>query len=317
MTIAWGELDRLVGPPKPERRPAGARFLILPASATRRPGTTPSWSPGRCSTAAVWKVRGQGRKRRRPVLIVERTENPQWLSNAYLVADEEGGKGVLIDGNDDLGPLLERAERDGIEITHILVTHPHVDHVAGLAEAREKLGGAAARRPRRDRGGARGRRSPRRSPTARSCSTGGLEIEAISTPGHAAGHLAFLVDGSDVFTADVLFKGTVGGTMAPGASGFDDLQVLGDAADGAAAGDGRPPRPPRADDDRRGARRATPSCGSGAAATETGEEQVTVWGRPATLKLWAPDYDGGNKAWVVFGDTDEEAIVGGSQVERS
>ncbi len=48
---------------------------------------------------------------------------------------------MLIDGNDDLGPLLERAERDGIEITHILVTHPHLDHVAGLAEARERLGG--------------------------------------------------------------------------------------------------------------------------------------------------------------------------------
>ena len=52
------------------------------------------------------------------------------------------------------------------------------------------------------------------------------------------------------------------------------------------------------------------------ASTETGEEQVTVWGREATLKLWAPDYDGGNKAWVVFGDSGEEAIVGGSQVER-
>ena len=49
---------------------------------------------------------------------------------------------------------------------------------------------------------------------------------------------------------------------------------------------------------------------------EPGEEECTVWGRPATLKLWAPDYDGGNKAWIVFTDTDEEAIVGGSQVER-
>jgi glyoxylase-like metal-dependent hydrolase (beta-lactamase superfamily II) len=49
----------------------------------------------------------------------------------------------------------------------------------------------------------------------------------------------------------------------------------------------------------------------------TGEEEVTVWGRPATLKLWAPDYDGGHKAWIVFGDSGEEAIVGGSQVERS
>jgi hypothetical protein len=48
----------------------------------------------------------------------------------------------------------------------------------------------------------------------------------------------------------------------------------------------------------------------------TGEEQVTVWDRPATMKLWAPDYDGGNKAWIVFGDSGEEAIVGGSQVVR-
>ena len=48
----------------------------------------------------------------------------------------------------------------------------------------------------------------------------------------------------------------------------------------------------------------------------TGEEEVTVWDRPATLKLWAPDYDGGNKAWIVFGDSGEETIVGGSQVVR-
>ena len=38
VTIAWGELDHLVGPPKPERRPAGARFLVLPDV-----GHTPMW----------------------------------------------------------------------------------------------------------------------------------------------------------------------------------------------------------------------------------------------------------------------------------
>src|SRR5262249_55410634 len=36
---------------------------------------------------------------------------------------------------------------------------------------------------------------------------------------------------------------------------------------------------------------------------------------PATLVLWAPDYDGTNKAWVRYPDG-RQAIVGGSQVER-
>jgi pimeloyl-ACP methyl ester carboxylesterase len=38
VTIAWGELDHLVGPPKPERRPANARFITLPDV-----GHTPTW----------------------------------------------------------------------------------------------------------------------------------------------------------------------------------------------------------------------------------------------------------------------------------
>jgi hypothetical protein len=45
-------------------------------------------------------------------------------------------------------------------------------------------------------------------------------------------------------------------------------------------------------------------------------DRCAVWGRDATLVLWAPDYDGGNKAWVRFDDSSEDAIVGGSQVER-
>lgn len=38
VTLAWGELDRLVAPPRPERRPGGARFLVLPGV-----GHTPTW----------------------------------------------------------------------------------------------------------------------------------------------------------------------------------------------------------------------------------------------------------------------------------
>lgn len=37
-TIAWGELDTLVKPPRPERRPPGSSFLVLPGC-----GHTPNW----------------------------------------------------------------------------------------------------------------------------------------------------------------------------------------------------------------------------------------------------------------------------------
>ena len=248
-------------------------------------------------------------------MILQRTENPQWLSNAYLVIDEPGGKGVLIDGNGVLEPLLERAEREGTEITHILLTHSHADHLEGIAEARERLHNPAlVAHPavaeeiadevtETIEGGGR-------------LSTGELEIEAIDTPGHAAGHLAYLIDGTDVITADVLFKGTVGGTKAPGASGFDDLRssVMEKLMT-------LPPEtrvhPGHREPTTIGEEwESNPFIRVWRGLDSEGDEEVRVWEQDATMKLWAPDYDGGNKAWVVFAESGEEAIVGGSQVER-
>jgi glyoxylase-like metal-dependent hydrolase (beta-lactamase superfamily II) len=247
-------------------------------------------------------------------LILERTENPTWLSNAYLVADEESGGGVLIDGNDQLGPLLDRAEADGIEITHILITHPHLDHVAGLAEAQQRLGGP----PLVAHPEAAAELEEKVDVTlgdGEILRTDGLEIEAIHTPGHAAGHLAYLINGSDVFTADVLFKGTVGGTMAPGASGIDDLRAsvmrLMELPPETRVHPGH--REPTTIGEEW---ESNPFVRVWRGLDELGEEPVTVWDREATLRLWAPDYDGGNKAWVAFADDGAEAIVGGSQVER-
>jgi glyoxylase-like metal-dependent hydrolase (beta-lactamase superfamily II) len=247
-------------------------------------------------------------------VIVERTENPQWLSNAYLVADPERGTGVLIDGNEDIDPLIDRAEADGITITHYLVTHPHADHVAGIKEARERLGNPplvahadTAAEMDEDVAVIMG--------DGDKLDANGIEIEAIYTPGHAPGHLAFLIDGTDVFTADVLFKGTVGGCAAPGAAGFEALkgsvmrlmQLPPDTR--VHPGHKEPTTIAAQESD-------NPFVRVWRGIDATSEEPVTVWDRPATLKLWAPDYDGGNKAWIVFGDSGEETIVGGSQVAK-
>ena len=73
-------------------------------------------------------------------VLIERSMHPQWLSNAYLLADEPGGKAVFIDSGAPLDPLHELVEREGLEVTHLLTTHSHSDHVAGDNELVERYG---------------------------------------------------------------------------------------------------------------------------------------------------------------------------------
>ena len=44
-------------------------------------------------------------------MIVERAEHPTWTSNAYLVADEDGGHGVLVDSNGVEAPAARPSRR--------------------------------------------------------------------------------------------------------------------------------------------------------------------------------------------------------------
>lgn len=245
-------------------------------------------------------------------MILERAEHPDWLSNAYLVADGPGGSGVLVDGNGVVRPLLERVESDDITITHVLATHHHADHVVGLAELAKRFDVPVVSHPvtagelpgvvdeQIDDGGV--------------IRSGELEIGALLTPGHVAGHLAFLVDGTDCLTADVLFKGTVGGTRAPGATGFDDLKAsvmrLLDLPPATRVHPGHR-GPTTVGDERETNAFARIWLGL----DDEGSDSCEVGGERATLVLWAPDYDGGNKAWVRF-PSGENAIVGGSQVAR-
>ena len=234
-------------------------------------------------------------------MIVERAEHPDWLSNAYLVAEGPGGHGVLVDGNGVVEPLLERVERDGITITHVLRTHGHADHVVDLPDLAARFGAPLL-----------GWGDGLEDGTV--VESGELEIRALHTPGHARDHLALLVDGTDCLTADVLFRGTVGGSAGPGGS-YDELRrsimdtlMTLPAAPRVHPGHREPTTIGEEWD-------ANPFVRVWRGLDPEGTETCRVGGREATLVLWAPDYDGGHKAWVRFADG-KDAIVGGSRVER-
>src|SRR4051812_44283740 len=72
-------------------------------------------------------------------MIVERSLDPNWLSNSYLLGDGPGGHAVLIDAGAPPGPLLAAVERTRLTVTHILLTHHHGDHVAHLDEYRRRF----------------------------------------------------------------------------------------------------------------------------------------------------------------------------------
>ncbi len=237
-----------------------------------------------------------------------------WLSNTYLVADELGSHAVMIDAGGPVEPLLRVLERMRFALTHVLLTHHHHDHVAELSQVRERWPGAEVLIHEAERdsvGGATGTMSP-----GAKILSGALEIEPIHTPGHTAGMLSLLVSGTDVFTGDTLFRRSVGGVRAPGHTTYQDLK--------SSIMDKLLKLPPQT--------RIHPGHTDPTSVADElehnpfvriwrgldpeGRRECTAFGQPATLILFAEDYDGGHKAWVRYEDGSDD-IVPGSQVDFS
>jgi len=243
-------------------------------------------------------------------MIVERSMNDSWLSNTYLVAAGPDSDAFLVDAGGPLAPLFEAAETNRLNVTHILLTHHHHDHVAELGAALERWPDAVVlSHPEERVPGTTGDLNPGDEVTI-----GGLTVKALHTPGHTAGMLALLVNG-EVFTGDTLFKRSVGGVRAPGSTSYADLKssVMDTLLQ-------LPPdtviRPGHTDPSTVGEElEGNPFVRIWRGLDEEGAEQVTALGDPATLILWGPDYDGGHKAWVRWPDGSDD-IVGGSRVER-
>jgi hydroxyacylglutathione hydrolase len=223
-------------------------------------------------------------------MLVERSLHPDWLSNAYAVADREGGTALFVDSGADLAPLVAAVERWGATPAAILRTHSHHDHVTHEHELRARYGIDVVAEP-------------------GEWEWGGLRVRGIATPGHSDDMVAYVVDEEAVFTGDTLFKDAVGGG--------DSDQVRASVLDVfMALPDGMRVLPGHTDETTVGREReSNPFVRVWLGTEPEGSERVRVGGRDATLLVWSPDYDGKGKAWVRF-DDGADAIVGGSRVER-
>src|SRR5579871_3063414 len=239
--------------------------------------------------------------------------NDDWLSNTYVVADEPGGHAVMIDAGGPVGPLLDFLRRGQLTLTHVLLTHHHHDHVAELDTVLNAHPGTPVLIHELEREHvpkATGALQP-----GSAIDSGALHIEPLHTPGHTAGMISLLIDGTDVFTGDTLFKGSVGGVRAPGHTTYADLKSS--IMDTLLA---LPPAtrihpghtdPTTVADEREHNRFVRIWRGL----DPEGAEPCTALGEPATLILLGDDYDGGHKAWVRWPDGSDD-IVPGSRVER-
>ncbi len=149
--------------------------------------------------------------------------------NCYLVGRRDTASAVVIDPGLQYPVVLDLIERQATKVERILVTHGHVDHVAGIPAVQAATGAPVAMHP-DDRAILDWERfaqmpfmPPGFAPFEIKTELPGdgelafedLRIRVLHTPGHTEGSVCFLF-GLDCFAGDTLFQRSIGRTDLPG-----------------------------------------------------------------------------------------------------
>lgn len=126
---------------------------------------------------------------------------------AYLIHDAASGQTAVIDVP-EAAPILAALQGRGWQLSDILITHHHSDHIAGVEDLRSATG-AMVLGPAAD-----AHRLPALDLALTEASTFAIGSEAarvIDVPGHTVGHIAYYFAASGLaFTGDSLMSGGCG-----------------------------------------------------------------------------------------------------------
>ncbi|MCI4370635.1 MAG: MBL fold metallo-hydrolase, partial [Thermoplasmata archaeon] len=142
-------------------------------------------------------------------MLLEQFTIGPYQNFTYLVAEREGGEGVVIDPSFGIEPVLTAIDAKGVKVRYILNTHSHKDHVAGNAEVKARTGAKVV--------------AHKVAPLQQDVSvsdgdtfdSGRLKFSVVHTPGHTKDSVLYIFEGN-VATGDTLFVGECGRTDLPG-----------------------------------------------------------------------------------------------------
>jgi glyoxylase-like metal-dependent hydrolase (beta-lactamase superfamily II) len=151
--------------------------------------------------------------------------------NCSIIWCSETKEAAFVDPGGDVSKLVEAAEKLGVNIVKIFLTHGHLDHAGGAADLKEQfdlpiIGPHADDRFWLD--GIEEQAAQYGMQGLRCCvpdewlndgdtvQLGNLTLDVIHCPGHTPGHVVFYEKNTKVaFVGDVLFKGSIGRTDFP------------------------------------------------------------------------------------------------------
>ena len=154
--------------------------------------------------------------------------------NCSILGDETSHEAIVVDPGDNIARIMALLAKHNLTVKQILITHAHIDHIAGAAKLK-KLTGAPILYNQRDlplvklmdvQAGWLGMTTPEVLPPddtlddGRVIAIAGLVGNILHTPGHTQGSVCLHLPAENLLLAgDTLFAGSVGRTDLPGGDG--------------------------------------------------------------------------------------------------